>query len=234
MAGRAGKRRPVDGGSGPAPEKETAVAPNDIMGTANWSTGGKMRTQCMILKLAAVPALLLLAVGQAAAANFDLENGPPAVVRFTSTKKVSLDYVTLNCIDAQPNLTFFWHEKGRAVYDFPARNGRRKVPAGLVKKMVFTPYGVSLPGNKFPGIPVYKVLFKLRSGEKIKAVMQVGNIWGQFTGPAPKFGDIHKFKNGTTTWVVDYGEVKTPGNLRLKDISYPPLPGDVDPDAKKK
>ena len=193
-----------------------------------------MRTERITLQLAAIPALLLLAFsGRTSAADFDLGKGPPATVQFTNKKKVALDDVTLNCLDNPANLTFYWRDSGRVVYDFPGKSGRVKVPAGRVKQLIFKPYGISLPGNKFPNIPVYTVLVKLRSGVQIKAVMQVGNIWGNFSGPAPKFGTI-KNMNGKSTWAVEYDYAPPPGNLRLKDITYPPLPDDVDPDAKKK
>ena len=48
--------------------------------------------------------------------------------------------------------------------------------------------------------------------------------------PRQKTGTI-KHQNGKPYWAVEYDYAKTPGALRLKDITYPALPDDVDPDA---
>ncbi|OGR76788.1 MAG: hypothetical protein A2X32_01520 [Elusimicrobia bacterium GWC2_64_44] len=183
--------------------------------------------------LAVLPALMLLAASPAAAADFSIKNGPPAVVRFTNNKKVELTQVTLNCTMTPANLTFFWLEDGRAVYDFPAKNGRWKAPAVSVKQLIFKP-ALSLAGNKWPAVPVYNVLVKLRNGQKIRAIMQVGNIWGNFSGTPPKTGDVKFDGAGKAFWSVEYMHVRQPSALRLKDITYPDLPDDIDPDEKKK
>ncbi|MDP2866175.1 MAG: hypothetical protein Q8O90_08025 [Elusimicrobiota bacterium] len=193
-----------------------------------------MTTARRTLHLAILPALILLAAaGPADTADFDIKKGPPAVVRFTNNKKVALTDVTLNCMSVPENLTFYWVEDGRAIYDFPAKNGRWKAPAGRVKQLIFKPY-LSLRSNKWPNVPVYSVTVKLRNGEKIKALMQVGNIWGNFSGTPPKVGSVKRDGAGNAFWSVEYNNTKSPSTLRLKDITYPALPDDVDPDAKKK
>jgi len=188
------------------------------------------------LRLAALTAVILLALPYApAAAESAGKFGRPAVISFANNKnKAKIRDLVINCTELPKNLfTTFWVPENVAVFDFPARNGRRQVKAADVKKLVFRSHFTSVPGQKFPNIPVYDVVVTLRSGEKIRTMMQVGNLSGNYSGAAPKVGTVKRDGAGKYYWAVEYDYARPPSKLVLKDITYESLPTDVDPDAKK-